>query len=286
MKFTECLQKFDKKLAVEMMQHGKSQAEIGKQFGISAQRVSDCFKALKIPYIRRTFYVNDTYFDKINSEEKAYILGFLVADGCVKEEIRKNKSSWRIAFCNSIDDAEIINLIHDRICPEANIVIPKIKHNRRKKKQYILQWTSEHMCKTLSKYNIIPRKTYDKSFKLPENLLTDELWRHFIRGFFDGDGHVGDCTVEFVFTSELFMNQIMNWFKNFNYRIYHIEGKTTDYWKVVIPTNRKIKSCIYHYLYDGATCYLTRKHDVFNTEITYSLKHKTIDIVEHRVEKI
>lgn len=286
MKFTECLQKFDKKLAVEMMQHGKSQAEIGKQFGISAQRVSDCFKALKIPYIRRTFYVNDTYFDKIDSEEKAYILGFLVADGCVKEEIRKNKSSWRIAFCNSIDDAEIINLIHDRICPEANIVIPKIKHNRRKKKQYILQWTSEHMCKTLSKYNIMPRKTYDKSFKLPENLLTDELWRHFIRGFFDGDGHVGDCTVEFVFTSELFMNQIMNWFKNFNYRIYHIEGKTTDYWKVVIPTNRKIKSCIYHYLYDGATCYLTRKHDVFNTEITYSLKHKTIDIVEHRVEKI
>ena len=32
--------------------------------------------------------------------------------------------------------------------------------------------------------------------------------------------------------------------------------------------------------------YLFIKHDVFNTEISYSLKHKTIDIVEHRVEKI
>lgn len=32
--------------------------------------------------------------------------------------------------------------------------------------------------------------------------------------------------------------------------------------------------------------YLFIKHDIFNTEISYSLKHKTIDIVEHRAEKI
>lgn len=286
MKFTECLQKFDKKVAVNMMKHGKSQAEIGEKFGISAQRVSDCFKYFEIPYVKRSFYVNDEFFDKIDSEEKAYILGFLVADGCVKEEVRKTKSSWRIAFCNSIDDAEAIDLIHARICPEAKIVIPKNLYNRRKKPQYILQWTSEHMAKTLNSYNITPRKTYDKNFKLPDDLLTDELWWHFIRGFFDGDGHVGDCVVEFVFTAEPFMNQVLKWFEHFNYRIYHIDGKTTDYWKVSIPTDKKLKSCIYHYLYDGASCYLTRKHDVFNTEISYSLKHKTIDIVEHRAEKI
>ena len=28
------------------------------------------------------------------------------------------------------------------------------------------------------------------------------------------------------------------------------------------------------------------KHGIFNTEISYSLKHKAIDIVEHRAEKI
>ena len=200
--------------------------------------------------------------------------------------IRKNKISYRIAFNNSIDDSETINLIHDRICPEAKIVIPKILYNRRKKQQLCLQWTSEHMANTLKSYNIYPRKTYDKNFKLPENLLTDELWRHFIRGFFDGDGHVGSETVEFVFTSEPFMLQVMSWFSNFNYRVYHIDGKTTDYWKVVIPVNNKAKSTIYHYLYDGASNYLNRKHDNFNTEISYSLKNKTIEIVEHRVEKI
>lgn len=286
MKFAECLEKFDAEIAVTMMKNGKSQKEIGEVFGLTSQRVSECFKALNIPFVKRSFYVNDHYFDNIDSEEKAYILGFLVADGCVKEEVRKTKSSWRIAFCNSIDDKETIDLIHSRICPEAKIVTPEVKYNRRKKPQYILQWTSEHMANILKSYGIGPRKTYDKQFKLPDNLLSDDLWRHFIRGFFDGDGHVSDCTFELVFTSEPFMNQVMQWFKNFNYRVYHVDGKTTDYWKVVVPTNETVKSCIYHYLYDNSTCYLSRKHDVFNTEISYSLKHKTIDIVEHRAEKI
>ena len=193
---------------------------------------------------------------------------------------------FTVVFNNSVDDLETIQLIHDRICPEATLNISKKLHNRRCKPQCPLQWQSEHMAKTLESYNIKPRKTYDKEFKLPDNLLSDELWRHFIRGFFDGDGHVGSETIEFIFTSKLFMEQVMSWFQNFNYKAYLVQGKTTDYWKVVIPAPDKVKSCIYHYLYDNATCFLHRKKDCFNTEISYSLKHKTIDIVEHRVEKI
>lgn len=286
MKFEEYLKKFDKEKAVEMMLHGKSQKEIGEYLGIPSQRVCDCFKYYNIQFINRKFYVEDNYFDNINSEDKAYILGFLVADGAIIEEKRKTKSTWRIRFSNSIRDKEIIELIHDKICPEATLNIQEPKYNRRKTPFYCLQWQSEHMCKTLMSYNILPRKTFDKKFKLPENLLTDELWRHFIRGFFDGDGHVDSEKVEFVFTSEPFMNQVMKWFSKFNYRSYHIDGKTTDYWKVVIPTPKNIKSCIYHYFYDNANFYLSRKYDSFNTEISYSLKHKTIDIVEHRAEKI
>lgn len=286
MKFKECLEKFNVEKATELMKHGKTQAYIGEIFGIDAQRVCDCFKYYGIKFIRRTFYVNDEYFDNIDSEDKAYTLGFLVADGCVKKEERKTGFSYRVSFNNSIDDKEAVDLIHSKVCPEAKIVIPKNLYNRRKKPQYCLQWSSEHMFNTLSSYDIKPRKTYDKEFKLPDELLSDELWRHFIRGFFDGDGHVGDETVEFIFTSEPFMNQVMSWFANFNYRSYHIDGKTTDYWKVVIDAPRKVKSCIYHYLYDNSTCYLSRKKDCFNTEISYSLKNKTIDIVEHRAEKI
>lgn len=80
------------------------------------------------------------------------------------------------------------------------------------------------------------------------------------------------------------MNQIMSWFRNFHYRVYHIQGKTTDYWKVVINATDKIKKCIYDFFYKYATIFLSRKHDVFNTEITYSIANRAISIVEHRPE--
>ena len=74
-----------------MMRKGYRQAEIGKVFGIEAQRVSDCFKYYNVHFDKRGMYINDTYFDVINTEEKAYLLGFLVADGCCRLEKERIK---------------------------------------------------------------------------------------------------------------------------------------------------------------------------------------------------
>lgn len=287
MRKTEYLEKFNLEKAIQMMKDGKNQKEIGIEFGISPQRVSDCFKFYNVKFDRRGLKINDNFFDIIDSELKAYLLGFLVADGCCKLEKRShgNKRTKRISFNNTVDDKEAIEALHTNICPNSSLIIKNYTHNRRKKPQYTLQWTSEHMFDILgSKYNIRPHKTLDKSFFIPEDTIPENLWRHFIRGFFDGDGHVGSCTIEFVFTSEPFMNQIMSWFKNFHYRVYHIQGKTTDYWKIIIPTPDKIKKCIYDFFYKDSTIYLLRKYEVFNTEITYSIANRAISIVEHRPE--
>ena len=276
------LQKFNVEKAVEMMKHGKTQKEIGEQFGVTAQRISDCFKYYGIKYVRRSFYVNDEYFDVIDTEGKAYALGFFVADGCVKHEQRKCGISYRMAFCNSVEDKEAIEFIHNEICPEAKIVYREYVN---RKPQYILQWTSEYMAKILeTKYLIKARKTYDKEFYIPEDTIPDNLWRHFIRGFFDGDGHISPQTLEFTFTAKPFMEQVLNWFKNFTYRIYEVEGKTTTYWKVIINLDEAKRAACYHFFYDDATIYLTRKKEVFNTEISYRITNRSIEIVEHRVE--
>lgn len=287
MKKAEYLNKFNLDKAIQMMKDGKNQKEIGKEFGIPSQRVSDCFKFHNVKFDRRGLRINDTFFDVIDSELKAYLLGFLIADGCCRLEKRSNgkKRTKRICFNNTIDDKEAIEALHDNICPDSSLLIKDYTHNRRKKPQYTLQWTSEHMFDVLGeKYNIRPLKTLDKEFFIPEEAVPEELWRHFIRGFFDGDGHVGSCSVEFTFTSELFMNQIMNWFRNFHYRVYHIQGKTTDYWKVIIPTPDKIKKCIFDFFYKDSTIFLTRKYEAFNTEISYSITERAITIVEHRPE--
>lgn len=67
-------------------------------------------------------------------------------------------------------------------------------------------------------------------------------------------------------------------------RIYHIQGKTTDYWKVIINASDKVKKCIYDFLYKDATIFLSRKRNLFNTEITYNIANRVISIVEHRLE--
>ena len=284
---SEILSKFNLEEAISMARRGCSQLAIANHFGIKgAQRISDCFKYYGVHFEKRTFPINDTFFDNIDSEEKAYCLGYLVADGCVKHEKRKSGGfSYRIAFNNSIDDKEAIDLIHNLICPEAKIVLSKNLHNRRKKPQYTLQWSSKYMCDKLEeKYKIKPRKTYDKDFYIPEGTIPDDMWRHFIRGFFDGDGHIGYCSMEFVFTSKPFMLQVLQWFSSFNYHIIEIEGKTTRYWKAAIPVNDKVKKAIKDFFYKDAHYYLKRKYDSFNTEITYSITNRVISIVEHRVE--
>lgn len=287
MRKAEYLEKFNLDKAIQMMKDGKNQKEIGLEFGISSQRVSDCFKFYNVKFDRRGLRINDHFFDVIDSELKAYLLGYLVADGCCRLEKRShgNKRTKRVAFNSTIDDKEAIEALHSNICPDSSLLIKNYTHNRRKKPQYTLQWTSEHMFDVLGeKYNIRPHKTTDKAFFIPEETIPESLWRHFIRGFFDGDGHIGSCTIEFVFTSEPFMNQIMGWFKNFHYRIYHIQGKRTDYWKVVIPASDKVKKCIYDFFYKDSTIYLSRKYEAFNTEITYRIAERSISIVEHRPE--
>lgn len=243
--------------------------------GIPKQRVSDLFKTFGIKFVRRTFPINDTYFDELDSEDKAYLLGFLIADGCIREEHRKNGHiSRRICFANSIDDKEAIELLHSRICPKATLSIDNQSTTEvTRKDRYTLQWTSDHMINTLiNKYHILPKKTLDSKFELPTESIPPNMWRHLIRGFFDGDGHCGKYEIQFIFTSVPFMEQVLKFFKDFNIKIYEVNGKTVKYYKAVVHGGQKILSFTKDFFYKDATCYLKRKYEQFDTEVTTETK--------------
>ena len=155
--------------------------------------------------------INEKFFDNIDSEEKAYLLGFFIADGCMQKEEKKKDGkvysySYRFTLSNSIDDLEIIELFQKSICPNKKIeFINDQRGVKFRKEQARLRWTSKHMFETLESYNIHPRKTYDNEFFLPK-IMSDNLLRHFIRGLFDGDGHKAQCEIKFVINSEKFLN--------------------------------------------------------------------------------
>ena len=271
---------------LEELAKEKTLKEIGQMCGLNYQAVSDYFKKNGIKYQRlykNRYEINHHYFDEIDTEEKAYLLGFFVADGCVKKVQYKHKFSYRMSLDNTIKDAEIMQVFHDRICPQTKMHWKHIGENTNP--QYTVQWNSDHMGEVLiNKYKITCRKTHDKDFKLPDDAVPEHLWRHFIRGFMDGDGHVSWRILQFVFTSYPFLLQIMNTFRNFNYKILTIKGKTLTYWRVVLPFSEKKREAIKRFLYDDATIYLKRKLDSLNTEISWSLNDRVLEIVEHRAE--
>jgi transposase len=117
----------------------------------------------------------DTYFDIIDTEEKAYWLGFIFADG----NIFNNQLTIEIHE----RDRELLERF--KIALNLN---GKISHRVRKNTSVCsVRVVSKHLCETLSKYGIVPNKTYVTKHlpQVPETMLP-----HFLRGLIDGDGWI------------------------------------------------------------------------------------------------
>lgn len=130
------------------------------------------------------YKINHDYFDNIDTETKAYLLGFFIADGYIENN--------RIRIQNSVDDLEIIELFRKELTPETTICYTNKQNGVKfRKKQCTAGLTSEHMTNLFKeKYGIIQRKTYNKDFIFHFNTIPLNLIRHFVRGYFDGDGSV------------------------------------------------------------------------------------------------
>ena len=209
------------------------------------------------------------YFKVINSEVKAYILGYLVADGSIEESIRKNRPSKliRLRFGCVTEDDEIIRLIQKEIAPNNNLRYyqPKAPNH---KQVTILQICDKEIVNDLrTLYNIQPRKTYLTDFEFPN--IPSEYKRDFIRGFIDGDGSFGRHHFSMICNSEKFAIQIKDEFlkaiPELKWYIYKENRKYTDYWSLHFSMSLKISKPIYDYLYKDAHFFLKRKKLILNT---------------------
>lgn len=119
----------------------------------------------------RKYNFNENYFDSIDCQEKAYWLGFFAADGY------NHTNKGCIEFRLHKQDKEIIEKF--KSCIGANNPIGLYKQTYCNLALY-----SQHLCDKLSEYGLTQAKTY--TLQIPE--LDNELMRHFIRGYYDGDG--------------------------------------------------------------------------------------------------
>jgi len=210
------------------------------------------------PYIRRHPYIphrkytlDQNYFEKIDSQEKAYFLGFLYADG----GIAKNENTCTLNL--QMRDKVILG--------KFKILVNYSGPLRKKKdqKEIRLCLCSRKMKKDLVDKGCIPQKTFKLTFP---HWLSEDLKRHFIRGYFDGDGSVGIYNSNKRTKNKYLYSKILGRKKFLEHILSHssIQGYLHKEGNLF-----RLNFCSVHakqflsWLYQDATIYLERKHDKF-----------------------
>lgn len=164
--------------------HNERLEDIGRDYGCWGSTIGNALKrnGFSLKSIKgglranAKYSLNIYYFDCIDTEEKAYFLGFIASDGHVSKQNV-------ITFSQHKKDIDILEKFKNSIQSDAPIRI--------KKDYAIFTFRSKRIAKRLNEIGISNDKTFTLSvFRILQSVPAP-LQIHFARGFFDGDGGIG-----------------------------------------------------------------------------------------------
>lgn len=163
--------------------------DLAKIYNISREAVGGLLKRRHIlinnnqSQLQRKYTLDESYFDEINTEAKAYFLGLLYADGYNNEE----RNCVQISLQEQ--DKEILELFNKEIKSNRPLLFLNLKkYNKNNQNCYRLSISSVKISKRLKELGCLQKKSFKIIFP---TFLREDLIRHFIRGYFDGDGSFG-----------------------------------------------------------------------------------------------
>lgn len=185
-------------------------------------------------------------FLNLNSDGVQYWLGYIAADGCIKE-------NGRISIVST--DKELVEnfskFINRNI--KIGVTIPKVG-----KTQYTYMFTNKEVANYLTDIGLTPRKSLTIKMNIP-------LSFPFIRGLIDGDGciHVkstNSVSVAIVSGSLVFMEQVKNFLESngINCKI----RSSDNLFNLIISSRNNVLN-FYRYLYYKSTYCLSRKREKY-----------------------
>lgn len=215
--------------------------------------------------------INHDYFENIDSEHKAYWLGFIYADGSITKKVyEKGSYTYRLRMELMFEDKYILEQmaldLKSDLKPKEyyNDTSHFEGYNKPKHTAYIM-FSSKKMGEDLVKLGVVPNKTFILK-SLPN--IPDNLMKHFIRGYFDGDGSVyltKDNTIKTAFYgTHDFINSIQDFLIK---ELGLTKKKITDQKEAnvsFIGMAKQESEKLYHYMYDEATIFLNRKYEKYN----------------------
>lgn len=234
---------------------------IGRGYDSIVKRISHLgIKDIKHSKSKKRYTYDKEYFKEIDSEEKAYWLGFIASDGCI---VDKGDGSKRLKITLKEDDKSHLEKFNNCLCGNLPVYERSIKVNgsQYKTSEFVVNCTS--MCKDIINLGIGHNKTLD--LRMPK--IDFKYIKDFIRGFIDGDGniYIGKSkkrmryAIEIVGYKSGILNDINDYFieEGISSKVYF---KRKDNDKLGVYEKKSIDNLV-NLIYVGASMYLDRKFD-------------------------
>ena len=258
----------NKDLIIKMYEVDRiSTAAIGKKFNVTDHTVSSYLKSLgcNVSRKRSRTPILSNYFEKIDTQNKAYFLGLIAADGSV---FQCNKG--KIVFSISLIDKDLLDLLSIEICGSDKLVREvKRKYRDGSSKMYEIKFSDEIFTNNLISNGILINKTFTLDF--PN--IDEEFISHYIRGYLDGDGTVykfsGKLFIAF-YGNKIFIPKLRDYL--FNNNILETKYAIIDRGNhcSIHISSKKANLSMYNYIYNNSNIYLKRKKSMFDCALCTS----------------
>lgn len=263
----------------------KSNKEMAKVLGRTQKAIQ--VKLSKLGLVRPDkYFYNKDFFEKIDTEEKAYWLGFLYADGYVALKSANRNAEVGIEIASK--DIQHLRKFNKSL--QGNVEVHERKRTGViKPTNSIVSFRlySKKMVLDLIKHGCVQNKTF--IIRFPD--ISQKLKWAFVRGYFDGDGSVyrdiGRKFIGFNFTSgsKGFLEDLRNFlYKEGIYAYLSVENRKDNRFKEthksykLLITGMNNAYCFGQKLYKDANIFLDRKKEKFDLAVEeYNIKQRSIN---------
>lgn len=261
---------------VKDYQNGKSMRQIEKDYGVNRQTVAKYLEEQQIKTTKgnhyRTYYHNENFFEVIDTEEKAYWLGFMFADGYITN-MQNRYGQDQFGLSLSQVDEEVLHKFKKSI-EATNPILTYPRKDNNSHPMCRIQMVSQKTVDDLIDKGCIKQKSL---ILKPPKKVPEKLINHFIRGFFDGDGCItktyNKTYNKYIygvnFTSTL---EMCEWLKSiFGFGSVLKEKRRENTYYFAFGGNNQLK-IFYDFLYKNSTIWMDRKYNRFQEFLEISRK--------------
>lgn len=271
------IESFDKELVIrlalkEYLDGNESISFVSNKYGINRKSIERRLKEMGVP-AKRIINCNETIFDVIDTEEKAYWLGFIFADGYVCT------NTYSVGLNLSLKDKDTVMAFTNFMGFKGGCTITE-SHKFGCGYMCSTVIANKHLWESLVNKGVVPHKSLILEFP-KDDLFTDKhLIYHFLRGYCDGDGTLGvnsktnpsmEESLIFVGTKP-FLEGVQKYLgkgylmqkPNCNEKTYRLSYSTQK-------ANNAAKL-----MYENATVYLPRKKKIYDEQFVPRNREKTV----------